>query len=171
MDDLTRRWVKPALLAVVVATGFWLIAGLLGLHTRLAVDIALALLLAALIGLFKDLESEWTALMPVVAAEPRHSFRAPESRSSLLRRMLADTLSEESGARPDRAAPAVVQSSLRAAAAHRVGRRDGVTVDPHDVGELTARLDRPLADYLCADPPPHVDAARLDDLIRRIEDL
>ncbi len=171
MAEFVRRWAKPAATAIVVGTLFWWITGLIGLHTRLAVDLLLALLIAAASVLADRSGPRWTVAMPGAPDTRTRAVTTQDARLFFLRRTLQDATSPESRADTGRASPTGVQRSLRAVAAHRVGQRLGRPIDPEDTTELAAQLDPALSDYLCTTPPPPVDESRLTDLIRRIEDL
>lgn len=166
-----RRWLRRLVPATVLAVLIWWIAGLVGMHTRLAVDLGLALFIAAFVGLARDTGPAWTVAMPV-ASQP-DTERAPtrDARLSYLRRTVQDAASSSSRADPARAAPMGLQRSLRNVAAHRLSRRTGHPVDPDDRAGLAARLDPMLAEYLCPTTPPPVDQRRLDEIVRRIEEL
>lgn len=171
MTDVVRRWVARAATAVLLAVAFWYVAGLVGYHTRLAADASLALLLSALVGFTRDTGPGWAVSMPAAPTEETRAAKTQDARLSLLRRTIEDAVSRESHTNLARTAPSSLQRSLRAVAAHRVGRRTGLTLDPEDRDDLATHLDPVLAEYLCPSPPPPVDEQRLTDLIRRIENL
>lgn len=158
-------------MAVASATVCWWVVGLVGFHSRLAVDIGIGLFLAALVGLTTETGPAWTVAMPTAPDERSRRPARQDARLMFLRRTLQDASSNQSRADPRRTSPTSLQRSLRAVAAHRAGQRIGRPLDPEDRTTLASQLDPQLAEYLCATPPSPVDARRLDDLIRRIENL
>lgn len=170
-DRPERRWARRLLPAALVAAVLWWVAGLIGIHTRLALDVALAVFVVALVGLMRDTAPAWGTSMPAAAHDPEATRTTGDARLSYLRRTIEDATSTTSRADPGRAAPMGLQRSLRTVAAHRVGRRAGVSLDPDDRPALASRLDADLAEYLCATTPPPIDHQKLDDIVRRIEEL
>ncbi|GAB3585567.1 hypothetical protein [Calidifontibacter terrae] len=171
MADLLRVWWKRAVAAIVIAVATWWIAGLVGYHSRLAVDIALALLIAAGIGLTHLTGPAWAVSMPTAPTTRTRAALTQDARLSYLRRTLQDTAAKETRADTHRTSPMGLQRSLRAVAAHRASQRLARPLDPEDRETLAHHLDPVLAEYLCPTTPPPVDEHRLDDLIRRIENL
>ena len=170
MPEPVRRWGVRLLRAVVIAAAFWWIAGLVGMHTRLAVDVALALVATALLGLAADTGPGWAVSMPTDPPADARSRTVQDPRRSLLRRIIDDTTQGRHG-EPVRTSAATLQRTLRAVAAHRTGQHLGIVLDPEDRTVLARHLDPDLSEYLCATTPPPIDQHRLDDLIRRIETL
>lgn len=169
--DRRRRWVRDYLLAVAMAVGAWWLGPRVGWAPRLPVLLTSAVLVVAVRNVLKDTGPAWSFLMPTVADPAVEMYRGQDSRLAALRRTVADATSAEGRADPGRSAPVRLQHSLRRVAAHRITARSGESLDPENTQALAPYLHSDLAAYLCVDPPPAVDASRLSEMVRRIEQL
>lgn len=170
MTAALRETLGPRRLLVLVVTwgALWAGAAALGFAVQPLGLLGIVAVVVLGHGAFGSAHTPWE---PPAWTAPAHNVGGPSHRDGRLRqlhRTIDNATSRRSDPQTIDRTSAQIQVLVRDLVRHRI--RAGHRVVP-DLEEAVRARDPVLADYLTADPAPHLDLHRLHELTDRIEDL
>lgn len=164
------RSAGSVVLVVAVGTACWGLLWVLGWQLPWLFAVVLTAAAAALLLVVRAGAADWETAMPASPGAADRPREPVDARLGMLSRAVAEataTGNDAAGA----TAPGTVQTTLRSIAERRVAAGTGRQPDPLTLQRLLGDRDAELTAYLYERPPPRVSRDRLNDVVRRIEEL